>query len=164
MEPAQPFAPPAGPPPPPPLIAPPPFVPRNYLAVRARADLRMVIGAVTCGALLDVAAHSGAATVAVTCWLAATAAAILLTRRVKGLTGNVLFCAGAALGVLFTIRTSAWVLIPAGCAIALVLGVGASLGAYGASLSMPFPCLSGPVVQRRGAPGDRARDVPAGRT
>lgn len=115
--------------------------PGHRSGVRARADKRMIIGACAGGALFDVAARSGPATIAVTIWLVAIAVVILLSGRVSGLTSKALVAAGAVLSLLFTLRASPWVLVPAGFAIGLVFLLGVSLGADGTGLSMPFPAL-----------------------
>lgn len=116
-------------------------IPGQRARVQSRADKRVIIGACVGGVLFDVAVRSGPATIGTTIWLAAIAVVILLSGRVSGLTGKALVATGALLSLLFTLRASPWVLVPAGFAIVLAFLLGVSLGADGTGLSTPFPAL-----------------------
>ncbi len=119
----------------------PPYAGARYLLVRARADRRLIIGAVAGGLFFDLAVHSGPATIAVTAWLIVVAAALLLGGRLRGLQSKLLIGAAPVLGLLFTLRSSAWVLLPAGCAILFLFFIGVSLGADGSGLSATLPAI-----------------------
>lgn len=118
-----------------------PAVPRPYFLVRARADRKMVIGAVASGVFFDIAARSGVATVAVTVWLAVVATAILLGGRIRGVVSKVLIAVVPVLGLLFFLRSSPWVIVPTAFAEVLLLFLGASLGADGGGASETLPAL-----------------------
>src|SRR5262249_1064305 len=82
---------------------------------------------------------------------------LLLSGRVRGLAARSLIGAAPVLGLLLTLRSSAWVIVPVYFGVVLLLSLGASLGADGAGLSLSFPALEarlayviGPIF---GAPG-----------
>jgi len=115
--------------------------PTPYLAVHARADRRLVLGALAGGAAYDIAGHSGVATVAASVWVGAVAAALVLGGRVLGRTGRLLICAAPVFGLALTLRSSPWVIVPAALAAALLFLLGVSLGADGSRLNVTFPGL-----------------------
>ena len=131
------------PPAPEPAGRPPPGRPQHqpYLAVWARADGRLVIGALAGGVFFDIAARSGLATVAATAWVSVTAAAIYMGGRVRGRTSLLFISAVPVLGLILTLRSSPWVIVPVTLAVALLLFLGVSLGADGSALTTTFPAL-----------------------
>ena len=129
------------PPPMRPIPGRPQYRPVPCFLVRARADRRLVIGALAGGILFDVAVHSGVATVAVTGWLAVIAAAMLLGGRVRGIVSKVLLAAVPVIGLLFALRSSPWVIVPVSLAELLLLFLGVSLGADGGGVAQTFPAL-----------------------
>src|SRR5260370_14126056 len=149
----------AGPPAPPPpqqpvpvrRLAPPP------LRLRARADRRLIAGAAAGGVAFDVAAHSGVATIAVTALIVVMAAALLLSRRVRGRAAGLFIGTAPALGLILTLRSSLWVIAPTIAGIVLLLCIGTSLGSDGGGLSLTLPATAGRLTLVEGhlihAPG-----------
>lgn len=123
----------------------PPSLPRRpppeYLKLRARANRRILAGTLAGGVAFDIAAHSGFATVAVSGLIFIASGALLLSGRVRGLVATVLIGAAPVLGLLFTLRSSPWVIVPVFFGVVLLLSLGASLGADGGGLSLTFPTL-----------------------
>jgi hypothetical protein len=123
---------------------------RSYLRVRARADRRLLGGAVAGGVVFDIAVRSGLATVAGTAWVCVAAAALLLGGRVRGRAGRLFICAAPVLGLILSLRSSPWVIAPATFAVALLLFLGVSLGADGGGLSATFPALGTRIATAAG--------------
>lgn len=142
--PPQPAWPRPSPPPAPP--ARPQHIHEPYLVVRASADRRLVMGAVAGAVFFDIAVRSGLATIAGTAWVSVAAAAILLGGRIRGLAGRLFICAAPVLGLIFTLRSSPWVMVPTTFAVAFLLFLGVSLGADGSGLSMTFPALGARIA------------------
>ena len=134
----QPPWPPPPPPPPAPIRRPPP----EYLKLWAPANRRIVVGTLAGGIAFDIAAHSGFATVAASGLIFVVSGALLLSDRVFGLAAKTLIAAAPVLGLLFTLRSSPWVIVPVCFAVVLLLSLGASLGADGGGLSLTFPALA----------------------
>jgi hypothetical protein len=139
--------------------------PKPYLVVRAGADSRLIVGALAGGVLFDLAWRSGLATVAATAFVAAAAAVLLGSGRVRGRAGGLLVGAAPVLAVLFTLRSSPWVTVPTVFAVALLLVLGAAVGADGGGPSATFPSLGARLAVAVGhlglAPGMlRSRDAP----
>lgn len=111
------------------------------LPVRARADRRLVAGAVAGGICFDVAARAGLSTIAGTCWVVVAAGALLLGRRVRGRTGQACIAAALAFGLLLSWRSSPWIIVPATVVIAALLVLGASFGADGGGPGSTFTAL-----------------------
>jgi hypothetical protein len=128
--------------PPPPGQARPKIVRKPWLPVRARVSRQVVIAIIIGGLLFDIAGRSPLASIAVTAWIIAAAAAAMLTGRVRGRAGRMCACAAAVLAVLLTFRTSPWVTIPVVLADAGLLLLAASLGADGGGLAATFPELA----------------------
>src|ERR1022692_3666138 len=128
----------------------PPAQPRHihkpYLVVRASADRRLVLGAAAGGVFFDVAVRSGPATIAGTAWVSVVAAAILLGGRIRGLASRLFISAAPVLGLILTLRSSPWVLVPTILAITLLFFLGVSLGADGSGLSTTFPALGSRIA------------------
>jgi hypothetical protein len=112
------------------------------LVVRARADSRLVAGAVAGGAGFDIAARSGLATVGAAAWLLVAAAAVALSGRIRGRSGALLIGAAPVLGLLLFLRSSPWVIVPVTVGIAVLVFTGVSLGADGSRLNVTFPGLA----------------------
>jgi Domain of unknown function (DUF4173) len=125
----------------PPPAARPIFTPEPRLVVRSRADGRLVIAAVAVAACFDIAAHSGLATIAATVAVFGAAAALLLGRRIRGRASVLLIGAAAGFGLVFTFRSSPWVIAPAAFAVAFLLLLGTSVGADGSGPAGTFPAL-----------------------
>jgi Domain of unknown function (DUF4173) len=119
---------------------------KPYLAVRAGADRRLVVGAVAGGVFFDIAARGGLATIAGTAWVGVAAAAILLGGRIRGLASRLAIGAAPVLGLILTFRSNPWVLAPVTFAVALLLFLGVSLGADGSGLSTTFPALNARIA------------------
>jgi hypothetical protein len=130
---------------------------RPYLAVRARADGRLVTGAVAAGVFFDIVVRSGLATIAGTAWVIVAAAAVLLGGRIGGRASRLFLGAASALGLVLTLRVSPWVIVPTIFAVVLLLLLGASLGADDSGLSTTFPALGTRIALATGhlaaAPG-----------
>ncbi len=128
--------------PPPPGQARSRIVREPRLPVQARASRQVIIAIIIGGALFDMAGRGPLASVAVTGWIVAAAAAVVLTGRVRERVAHM--CAGAAavLAVLLSFRTSPWVTIPVVLADAGLLLLSASLGADGSGLGTTFPDLA----------------------
>jgi hypothetical protein len=109
--------------------------------LRTGPDGRLAAGAIAGGIGLDVALRGGLASAAATAWIAIAAAALLLGGRVQGPTARLLIGAAPVLGLLLTIRSSPWVVIPVAAAAGLLLMLGASLGADRGRLRATFPAL-----------------------
>ena len=131
----------SSPPPTRPVPGRPQFRPAPYFLVRARADRKLVIGALAGGILFDAAVHSGVATVAVAGWLTVVAAAMLLGGRVHGIVSKVLLAAVPVFALLFALRSSPWVIVPVSLTELLLLFLGVSLGADGGKVTETFPAL-----------------------
>ena len=128
-----------------------------WLPVRARADVRMLTGAAAGGVCLDAAARAGLSTIAGTCWVVIAAASLLLGGRIRGRTSLVSIAAAIAYSLLLSLRSSPWVIAPVTVVIAMLLILGASLGADGGGLTATFPALADRLERAAGhlgaAPG-----------
>ena len=113
------------------------------LRLRARADRRLIAVAAAGGVAFDIAANSGVATIGVTTLIVVTAAALLLSRRVRGRAAGILIGAAPALGLIVTLRSSPWVIAPTIVGVVLLLCIGTSLGADAGGLSLTFPEAAG---------------------
>jgi hypothetical protein len=148
----------------PPAAAPPAAAPgrvqrvhKPRLVMRARADRRLVTGAVAGGVFLDIAVRAGLATIAGSAWVGIAAAAILLGGRIRGLASRLFISAAPVPGLILTLSSSPWVIAPAAFAVTLLLILGVSLGADGSGLSATFPALGARIAIATGhlafAPG-----------
>ncbi len=168
MEPTQPAPPPPGPVPPgpvPPGPVPPSSVPLSSaqpwsaqpwsaplgparaprpprFVVWSKADLRLVIAALAIGVCFDIAVRGSIATIAVTAGVAALTSALLLSKRLRGRASTLTITMVALFGLVFTLRTSPWVIAPVAFAVIFLLLIGTSLGADGAGLTGTFPALA----------------------
>jgi hypothetical protein len=134
-----------GPQPPWPAPVPPAPIRRpqpEYLKLWAPANRRIVVGTLAGGIAFDIAAHSGFAAVAASGLIFVVSGALLLSGRVCGLAAKALIGAAPALGLLFTLRSSPWVIAPVCFGVVLLLSIGASFGADGGGLSLTFPALA----------------------
>jgi hypothetical protein len=109
----------------------------NIVVVEDEAELAAAIAA-----RLRSDGHCVTVAIAGTAWLAVAAAALLLARRVRGLASRLIIGAGPVLGLILTLRSSPWVIVPVTLAIALLLLLGVSLGADAGGLSTTFPAAS----------------------
>jgi hypothetical protein len=114
----------------------------HRLLVRARADRRIVLAAAAGAVAFDIAARVGFSGGAATAWIAVIAAGLLLSGRIRGLTGRVLIGSAPMFGLLLAFRASPWVIIPTTLAVALVLMLGVSHGADGSALAGAFSALA----------------------
>jgi hypothetical protein len=148
-----------------PAAAPRPPRPR-HLAVTAGLDRGLVIGALAGGLMLDLAWRSGLATVAATAWVAVTAAALLLSGRVRGSAARLAVGGAAGTALLLFFRSSPWVLVPVIVAVTAALLLGVSLGADGGGPASTFPVLGARMAVASAhlvlAPGMLRSPVPAG--
>jgi hypothetical protein len=110
--------------------------------VRSRADLRLVIAALVAGVCFDLAVRSGVATIAVTAYIAAVTAALLLSNRVRGRLSMLMIIMAAVFGLAFMVRSSLWVTGPVAVAVAFLVLLGTSLAAGGDGLAGTFPALA----------------------
>ena len=117
-----------------------------WLAVRSKADLRLVVGSLVTGVCFDLAVRSGVPAIATSVAVASFSIALLLSRRLAGRTSIVLIAAAAVLGLTFTFLTSPWVTVPVMFAVIFLLLLGPSLAADGDGL----PDTLSAVVSRIG--------------
>lgn len=114
----------------------------TYFLVRARADRRIVLAALIGAVGFDMAARVGIASAAATAWIAIVAAGLLLSARVRGLTGRILIGVAPLFGLLLVFRASPWVIVPTTVAVTLVLVLGVSHGADGSAMAEAFTALA----------------------
>jgi len=118
------------------------FTSEPQLVIKARADYRLALAAVLAAVGLDAAIHVGFSSLAGSSWVVVIAAGLLLGNRIQGWLSVTLISAAALLGLTFTVRASPWVITPVGLAIAVLLPLGASVGADRGGLATTFPGLT----------------------
>ena len=101
-----------------------------------------MVAAVAGGASFDLAARTAIASAAGTAWIAVIAAGLVLSGRIRGLTGRLLIGAAPVLALLIMFRASPWVIVPTTFAVAIVLLLGASHGADSSGMSGTFTELA----------------------
>jgi hypothetical protein len=114
----------------------------HHLLLRARADRRIVLAAATGAVAFDIAARIGIASGAATASIAVISAGLVLSGRVRGLTGRILIGAAPLFGLLLGFRASPWVIVPTTVAVAVVLVLGVSHGADDSALAGTFAALA----------------------
>jgi hypothetical protein len=110
--------------------------------VRARSDARTLVGALVAGGAFDVAVRNGPVTVSGAALVVMTALCLAMSGRLQSWGSRGLVALTPLLSAALVFRSSTWVVIVVGCAIATVLALAVSLAEDG-SFRSTFPALAG---------------------